>query len=335
MNKFTTNIENKDLNRIDQLNGTGEVSKKGMEPINDYGESLKGALNKYQATLDFLQEQNWITTTIDMLYSYQTEMFEYQNLPTELNKYRLEYKVLSNGSAAIVKVNDKLYACNYTSKEFNMYKEPTIIQINEPKSILNQKIYDIYNGEAVLFKNNYTMTSTYSQIFREMKDLEKVLFKIEQNTMIAGNKYLLNKTKGAVGASPDNNPLSNSLNSFLLGQDLAGEWFGTDGFAGKEEVFFTIKNEDNIDNLIRTYTFLKENIKEKLGGEINIHQKKERVITDEVEQQQGLAVNVNKERFGVRKLCIDELNEKFGTNILINLTGELLEEETMEEDNNE
>lgn len=331
--KFSTQVTARDLNLIDKMNGTGQVSKKGMQPVNEFGQTLKGALNKYQSNLNINKEQQWIKSTIDMFYTYQTEMFNYTNLPVELDKYRLEYKTLTNGSSAIVKINGKLYACNYTAKEFNMYAEPTIIQINEPKSLLHQKIYDVYEGEAVLFKNNYVMSSTFTQVYRELEDLEKVLYKIEQNTMCAGKKYLMNATKGSIAVSPDNTPLSNSLNEFLLSQNMAGEWHGAEGFTSKENAFFEIENVDNIDNLIRVYTFLKENIKEKLGGEINIHQKKERVITDEVENQQGLSVNINKERFGIRKICVEQLNEKFGTNIKIELSQE--PEENNEDDNEE
>lgn len=334
MSKFNTEVTEKDLTIIDSMNGQGNVSSKGLPPTNDLGESLKGALNQYQVNSILNKEKQWIKITLDALDAYQTEMFEYDGLPVELNKYRLESKVLKNGSAAIIKLSGKLYACNYSTLEFNMYDDPTKIKVVEPKSVLDGVEFDIQKEQVVIFKNNYVMTSTYVRIYRYIKQLEKVLYQLEKNTMAAGKKLIFNMSKGKIGISPDNTPYSNSLEQIINGQNTAFEWNGDLGFGDKELPFWEIIIEDRTDLLIRQFTFFKELIKENLGGEINIHQKKERVITDEVENQQGLANNINLERFGVREICVQEMNEKLGTSITIKLLNEIEDEVDSEEENN-
>ncbi len=96
-----TNVTEKDLNDIDNLNGRAGGST--SVTLNQKG-ALSQLSNTYKNSIIFNEQFKFLQFFIGL--------FEYENLPDELPSHFLEQKALTNGKCYIVKLYDKLYAVN-------------------------------------------------------------------------------------------------------------------------------------------------------------------------------------------------------------------------------
>lgn len=342
-----TTVKEDDLNGIDGLNSSASVNTKdGLPALNDDGTMLKGALSKlsiYQGQLRALEEQQWIQTTKNQLFDLQAMNFKYNNLPEELDIIRIETKPFENGSAAWIRVFEKLFVVNYSIEEFNLYEEPTQIKVLEPKApAIDGKIFTIGNNCSI-FRNNPKMISFYQKAYRFLKGMEKTLFQIEKNLTASAPKGLINPKNNKLSTSfeEDNeNPMQNSLELIANGQNTFYVLKAGDDINAMQDdnpIWIPMELTDRTENLIKNYTFFKEQLKELLGESQNIHQKKERVNTEELEQQKGLAEKTKLAMFETRRIDIERINKVFGTNIQIELVEDEEEEpkENMEDGGND
>lgn len=333
-----------DLNLYDAMNSKAVVNAKdGVPVLNNQDKNLKGALGLYNGTFDVMLEFQWVKTFMEQLFELQAMNFEYKNLPEELNIFRIEYKPFRNGSSAWIKLNGKIYVVNYSIVEFNMYEEPTQIKIVEPKAKpLNNRIFKV-GKDCQIFRNNSRYVSSYVKVFRYVKAMERTLFQIEKNLLASAPKGILNLKNNVLNTGfqePNEAPMKNSMENIINGQDtfytMKGGKDGYDPLSPEEELFTPIELTDRTDSLITNYTFFKEQIKELMGKDINIHQKKERAITGEIDQQQGISQMTLQAMINIRKIDIENINREFGTNITVELVKpEQLEQEENEKDGEE
>lgn len=331
-----TEITQEDMNGIDYLNGQGNVAKKS-QTINV---AFKGALAKYNGTFSQYEEIQFIRNILQQLYEYQTERFIYNNLPEGLTKYRLESKILENGSALIAKIGDNFVAVNYSVETINLYNEPVFVTILEPKSTsLNGKRVDLRGKDAHIIRNNEQRTTIQIRAYRYIKSMEKVLFQIEKNILSSAPKGIINLKNADIEFNEENqSPVKSSMEQMINGQDTfyalrakSIEDYDATG-DNTEQIFIPIELTDRTDSLIKNYTFLKEQLKELVGASVNIHQKKERAITDEISGQQGFSISASQHAFNIRLNDIEEVNEKFGLNIIIEYQPDITPEEQEEEE---
>lgn len=324
-----THIDETDLNGIDGLNSKAIVnSKENLPVLNDKGEILKGALSKlsiYQGQIRALEEQQWIETTRNQLFDLQAMNFEYQNLPEELDIIRIETKPYEFGSSAWIRIHEKIMVVNYAIKEFNLYDEPTTIEIVEPKApAINGRRFVVGNNCSI-FRNNPKMISFYQKAYRYLKGMEKTLFQIEKNLTSSAPKGLINPKNNVLTSAfhEDNeNPMQNSLEMIANGQNTFYQLKAGDDINAMSDdnpIFIPMELTDRTENLIKNYTFFKEQLKELLGESQNIHQKKERVNSQEMEQQRGLAEKTKRAMFETRLIDIERINKVFGTNIIVEM----------------
>lgn len=334
-----TEVTAEDLNGIDFMNGQGNVSKKG-QTVNV---AFKGALAKYNGTFSQYDEILFIRNILDQLYEYQTERFIYKGLPKGLTKYRLESKLIENGSAVFVKINDNYVVANYSVDTFNMYNEPVIVRITEPKSpILNGKVVDLRSDLGHLIRNNERRTTILTKAQRYIKSMEKVLFQIEKNITSSAPKGIINLKNADIEFNEVNQaPVKNSMEQMINGQDtfyaLRSKSIDDYDATGdnNEEIFIPIELTDRTESLIQNYTFLKENLKELVGASLNVHQKKERAIQDEISGQQGFSTSARQHAYNIRLNDIEEVNEKFGLSISIEYQPDVTPEEVEENNKKE
>ena len=327
-------VDNDDLNAIDNLNGNSSISSKGPVFNISNGDILKGALDKYNKGFSKYTELQFILGMKSMIYEYQVERFEYENFPDGLDKYRLETKIVNNGSVLVTKFLNKFYAVNYTTENFNMYEEPMTVIVNEPKSLLNGKKIDL-NDNGVIIRNNHDKRVLYMNCFRFLKQMEKILYQIEKNLFSSAPKGIVNLKGSELSFADDNdNPERDSYEKMINGEntfyvikskDIGSTNLGDDN---GDNMFIPIELTDRTDSLIKNYTFLKEQLKEMIGSESNTDvNKKERLITDEVKGQQNLATSILQHAFNIRKVDIERLNSFYGTNLTIELQSDERDEE--------
>lgn len=308
-----------DLNAIDMMNGEGKVNKKA----NTINVMFKGALAKYNNSFSQYDELMFIKGILDQIYEYQVERFEYSNLPEGLTKYRLETKILENGSAMVINVNGEYHAVNYSVETTNIYNEPVLTSILEPKSsMLNGVKVDLRDKKAVIVRNNEKRETILPRILRFVGDMEKILFQIEKNITSSAPKGILNLKNTEMEFNEENNsPEKNAMEHVINGQDTfyvlrtkTGEEYDAMG-DNEDSLFIPVELTDRTDTLIKNYTFMKEQIKEIVGAAMNIHQKKERAITDEIGSQQGFSVSAKQHAFNIRVQDLETLNKVFGLTV--------------------
>lgn len=310
-----------DMNGIDYVNGEGKVNKKA----NTINVMFKGALAKYNNSFSQYDEMQFIKGILDQIYEYQIERFEYANLPEGLTKYRLESKILENGSAMVIAVNGEYHAVNYSVETTNLYNEPVLTSILEPKApMLDGVKVDLRSGKAVIIRNNEKRETVLPKILRFVSAMEKILFQIEKNITSSAPKGILNLKNTEMEFNEENNsPEKNSMEHVINGQDTfyvlrtkTGEDYDAMG-DNEDSLFIPVELTDRTDTLIKNYTFMKEQIKEIVGAAMNIHQKKERAITDEIGSQQGFSVSAKQHAYNVRVQDLDTLNKTFGLSVQI------------------
>jgi hypothetical protein len=353
-----TEINGKDLNGVDALNGRGAIASKGT--LQNFDTYLKGAFNPLSKfgvyDIDINKERNFIQTLLSQCLYFITEKFEYKNLPYPLTKYRIEDKLLNNGMVGILKLNDYYWAVNVVyasdSNDFglNIYNEPTQVKVIEPRSfVLNGKLFNV--GEDIfIIRNNLNRTPFHNSVIRFIYSMNETLNAIDQSSKISMDKLFLSPstTLGAEEGS-NANTLEEAFNSSRLIHQLAIDLNYKDAenkIHPEESILQSIATEkvihfkltDRLKELIQLYSFHKELLKEVIGAGVNIvNGKKERMITDEIETQQSISDEMLRHFLNIRKNDYELLNKKFGTNIQIDLVEEKINmvERTEEVEDNE
>lgn len=324
-NLQNTQIGEEDLNLVDQYNGSGSVSAKTELVFNAQGESLKGALKKYNGSFSMFDELQFIHQQKRQLFEYQTERYDYIALPLGLDKYKIEKKVIEDGSVLIVKVVDEYYALKYVIDTTDIYDEPRKVRVNEPKSSLHNKVYDLANGDAIIIRNNQYRSVAFADAYRFIRVMEKTLYQMEKNLHTSAPKGLLNLKNAEIaweedGDSPYKDSMEMMINSpntfFVIRNKSTDEQQLTAD--NSEPLYIPIEMTDRTDTLIKNYTFYKEQVKEIVGAGMNVLLgKKERVVTDELANQQSFANATFQHAFNIRKIDIEKFNKAFGENVEI------------------
>lgn len=332
-----------DLNGIAHLNAKGVVqTKDGIPPLKE-GRSLGPLLNQkiaqHNAKIDNLETLAWLEMVKNQLFDLQVMNFEYENLPEELDIIRVEKKLYEKGSTAWIRVDGTIYVVNYVQKEWNLYNEPTAIQVVEPKAeSLNGRLFNVADGDVVIFDNNPYRQASFLNIQRYIRGLERTLYQIEVNLTKAAPKGLIlpknNKLETAFSEDGEN-PMADSLEWAINSEQTFYVLKGGEDvnlMEGQDQIFIPIELTDRTELLIKNFTFFKEQIKEAMGEAINIHQKKERVNSDEMAQQRGMAEKIKQSMFKCREIALDKINKTFSTNITIQLVDVEPQEEEGDED---
>lgn len=348
MNKVTT----KDLNMIDAMNSNGNVQAREGQPadtpVGDGRKSLKGALAAYGGSFKPYDEYLFIEGLRTQIYEFLSEQYDYgDTLPKGLTKYRVERKLIENGITFIVKEGDTYFSCVGSVTDWNMYKEPVGFIVNEPYSALNGRKFG-QNDEWVFIRNNVKQNSKLKTLFRYFSDLEKVFFQIEKNLLASAPKGLIDTRLGSIEWGEElQNGFKNAMEVVINSQDTffelkvpenvmsAGRGAGlTTG--DNKNVFIPIELTDRTDNLIKNFTFIKEQIKEIIGADLNsVLGKKERMINGEIDNQQSLSDKTETHGLNIRINDWNFFNETFGENVVIVSPDQEAEKEVTKEEENE
>ncbi len=324
-------ITEKDLNGVALASGAGSVAYNkvppyGLKSPNDFYLSKFSNGLKY-GSYSLYNEALFLWNFKTMLEEFCYEKIEYTGLPEELNRYRIERKLLENGAGAFTKIAGKYYFLVVTMEEINLYHEWTEFIVNEPKSdILHGKKLTTKN--AVLIRNNIAKMSLLVKAYDFIQQMQKAL------DVLAVALPLL-APKGAVKIAEDQfenssgTPIKDEFARFFQSKSTVialkarntGNLKIDDNTA--QEFWTPFQLEVNIDAIIQVYSFYKEQLKEFFGAEMNVLQgKPERLVTDEINQQQTITNNVLLHMVNVRNQDFSEVNKKFGLNIVASLVEE-------------
>lgn len=331
-------VTEKDLNAIDAMNGVASINNNEFPIVNANGEGLKGALAIYNGSFSKYEKMMFIATKKRQLFEYQTERFNYEGLPKELNKYRLEQKTIENGSVLVIKEKGKFYALQYTVISRNIYKEPIKVIVNEPLSSLNRKIYDISKGEGVIFRSNIDRKPLLSEAWRFIRIAESILYHIEKNIKSSAPKGIINPKDTELAFEEDTDSperdsfeaMINNDNTFFVIKSKSSE--DSSMFNGNEEkMFIPIELTDRTEMLIKNFAWVEAQLDKLIGALApTMNTKKERLTTGENENN-GISTAQRQHAYNIRKIDIDSINDLYKLNIVINYQSDDREEVELNE----
>lgn len=317
-------ITSQDLNLIDGINGKATLDYKEYVPL-----ELKGAFAEFNGNYSNGEFNSWLQNRLlyiqlkkEEIINLICEMWDYKNLPENFDKYNLETFLCENGSVAFFKNGTDLIFTPYSIEERDIFNNPIKIKTLTPNDKVNNKI--LTSGKFEILKNNRNDASVFILTIRYLNGMEKTIYELEKNITASAPKGII-INNGQVITSGENTNKSDSMNSIVNGQDTFYEMNISDiSQSGsiladdRNQLFVPIELRDRTDELIKNYSFYKEMLKEEFGFGVNIlNGKKERLITDETENQQELSDMNRVHMFEIRKLGIEKINKKFGTNIII------------------
>lgn len=321
MNNDTWQIPNPqtiiaDLNAVDNLNSEGVVEYNSIFPVRN-GETLKGALAPYRlpssvggsyfhnnhaqqnANAFFqLSNQTWFWVQLENIIASSCELFDYSGLPTEIDKYMLEYLLRNNGVCGLVLKNNLWFVVPVENEnnrhDYNSNNQYTTVfnlgYIRQDWTIKNEFFDDVtieHNKNFFIIRNNLYMTNVWILINRYLNDLENVLQRIENNTLTMAPKALGLNT----GQTGEKSLWEKQMNDFLTSsRNFMSLDVNTDSLENitkqrpVAQPFVEVQYNDKTMNLMEVFKFHLERIKELLGVKtLTMGGKKERVLTSEIE----------------------------------------------------
>lgn len=280
--------------------------------------------------------QKNFTTYFNLLTNKVASMFLWKNLPETIDERFLEFTLLLKGKLAWFKHNDKIYALDgNVGGEPNAYYEPTEFIIANP--VIGSKHLKVRNLDGS------NSIETLDGILMANSDID-----YEEQGMKGGLYSLIYQTAGLLA---DN---ISSLNISQINGRLAAIFSTSDETIARtaevvlKEIYegkpYKILTEDITDkitvnpiaasgqnntlmSLIEAHQYILAQFFQEIGIQANYNMKRERLNTAEVEMNNGaLDINI----FSMlknRQAAVALINEKFGTEIEVELNWAIFNEQ--------
>lgn len=239
------------------------------------------------------------------------QLFDYENLPNNLDKFLIEKMLLTYGKLIFKKINDNFYILPYQETGLkNQYDEFTEYLINIP--YLNLFENGKLENEITIY-NNYTKTPLKDLIFKNLMLLTDTAMTLQQKLIknrLSGIITTLNiDTKKAVDEIIKNNVDNVVIKSMV---DTKLEDTGIE--------FKSIQDSDDYLTLIELQNFYKSQIYEILGLKSNYNMKREALNQFEINANSEILKPYIYNMFECRKSAIDKINKKYNLNIIVKLS---------------
>lgn len=258
------------------------------------------------------------------LLSKLCQCFVLKNLPETINPIYLKSHLLLDGNICVTDFNNELYACvGAPGGEPDEYYVPTLYTIANP--ILGSKQVKVGKNGVVI----YNTAIDQNQFF------EGGLFQLVKQTatLLADNIVSIN-------CAQINTRVEAVFTADSEGQAVAGEAVLKKLYSGqpfqvlrsdiveKMQVnpIATAATSNKIRELVELHNYIRANFFQSIGIKSNDVMKKERLITDEIEQQNDyLAISIL-DIITSWQAGFDKVNEMYGTDIQVELNPVLIKE---------
>lgn len=271
-----------------------------------------------------------VRNIIDSILNKTLTMFLYNNLPNTLPIEELEKILQLNGYGFITMINDELVALKgtYNYDKVDIYNRPSQINCYLPNE-KKQKLFNI--SEGVIIKNDY-LERGLLPIFQKWG----YLINESETTLTIANKY-----KRMVKTFIANDDATvESVKTYLSKVDGGESSVITSNMLWDSVKIDSETNTNTLHELIEYDNYIKSELYEEIGLYSNDNMKKERLITSEVESGINSIFPLVDNMLNCRKQAINEINNKFNTDISVEFTsswdyrlnlGENLTEETVDD----
>lgn len=288
----------------------------------------------YEGVCDVQQNYN---TYFKLLLNKVSSLFIWQNLPDTIDQRFLEFELLLSGKVCWTKFDDKLYCLNGSvGGEPNAYYEPCFWICANP--VLGSKQVRIRN------KDGSNDIESLDGILMANSDID-----YETDSLCGGIRGLIHQTAGLLAdniTSLNVAQINGRLGVLFTADDEAlartGEKVLKELYAGKP---YKILVQDILDkfgmtpiaaagtnntlmSLIEAHQYILAQFFQEIGVSANYNMKRERLNTAEVEMNNG-ALDINIwNMLKNRQEAVALINEKFGTDISVELNFAVFNEES-------
>ena len=277
--------------------------KQGYEKY-DYG-IYRGISRGY----DIKDKQANVTTQINYMLNKSLNMFEWHGLPDSIPERELERILQTSGYSGFSEVNGELYALwGGLGGVQDAYYRPTLMTVANPALNLSKE-YTL-GEDMVLMRNDDTMqgiTPIYAKYGTLMNENELTLY-----------ISLINKRAETIISVSDDNT-AESAKQYLKNLEEGNLGYITESKLFDSLTVNSAKNNssNNLNELIELQQYLKANLYNEIGLNANYNMKRERLNTSEVEMNSEALYPLVDNMLYNRRLAVEEINEKFGTNISV------------------
>lgn len=235
-------------------------------------------------------------------------MFDYEGLPDSIPEKELERILQENGYAFIYQWGADIVAFSGSlSGDLDYYNNPTEINITNNKSRKNKTVNlndgvlilnDDYKLGILKLINKYNSLINENEISIVMANynnrIQKILSASDDNTKASAKQYLDKVIGGElaiIGESP-----------FLEDLKVQGS---------------SVSNAQSFSDMIELNQYFKASLMNELGIQANTNNKKERLITAEIEQDKELLYPLVNNMYNNRVEGVKAINDKFGLNVSV------------------
>lgn len=248
---------------------------------------------------------------IDNVLQKTLSMFHYENLPPSMPQNELENILQRFGFAVIAEVNGKLYALRGgLGGEQNAYYKPTIATVANPYLNLTKDFVIEDNKDAVLFKNDYRCSGL-------MPLIGKFAVPLVDANISLNTAAVLSRLQLVISASDDQTRKSAEM---YIEKLLNGDFSVI-----SENAFLSGVKVQNVDyplvikDLIELTQYYKSNLLAEIGINSQFNMKRERLTENEVLLNDTELMPFVENMLFERKTAVAAINEKYGTQITVDL----------------
>lgn len=279
----------------------------------------------YSNLSQFINQKNIKGSKMEFRYLHdvvntKVSMFDYENLPNDLTSEILETAICFNSNLCFY--NSSIYGvclCRYLPLgEYNIYWKPTFVQLLSLNGLTIAERVPF--SDIVLVRDNRMDIIPFiyiNEYVSKMVEMEHTLLKnvqlLKLPAIFTGNKQMI------------------STFNRIIEDGLGFKPFSvTDGSVQETFQQFDIKLPVSPEEILSLYKNYKNMCLESMGIYGIETQKRERLLVDEVQSQTEYVDNIYQLSKMERERFIEECNNKFGTNIVLKETYQMIREDEID-----
>ena len=267
----------------------------------------------------------FLQSRIAVIKNIQTSKFEY-SVDEDFDIECLERMLLFFGKVAVWRADKKFLFDNFDVKKWGPNSNPKIIYVQREKGRKRLQVgvdcVVFYSDCGFLFGK--ILLGPIVRLWSKLHNLQRCYTEINKNMMLSNNKIAI-----PINSSDE---VVNALAQDLLSSNPVVKISADGGLATSRDNKLDnliIRMEDRTENLIKTYTFIWNNIIEEIGVE-SVVDKAERKLNSEITAENQIPKLINENQLQFRKKGLDQLNKLFQKSYSVKireLKDEMLENE--------
>lgn len=238
-------------------------------------------------------------------------MFKYHGLPESLPPIELERLLQSNGFAGVTEVEGELYAFyGGLGGEQDVYGRPTTLVVSNPALNYNETL--TIDEDVVLMRNDSMMLGL-------MPTFAKYSSLLNENEVSMTLASISQRVNNLISVADDNTASSADKYLKQLEEGKLGYIFESKLFDSLQTNPMNSSGGSSITELIELQQYLKASMYNEIGLNANYNMKRERLNSSEVEMNSDNLYPFVDNMLEHRQIALDEINEKFGYEITVEL----------------